>query len=669
MTIRKLLIANRGEIACRIARTARELGIQPVGIHSDADASARHVREIAQSVSIGGTHASESYLDIKKVINAALSVDADAIHPGYGFLSENPEFAEQVEKAGLIFVGPTPDTLRRFGDKASAKDAAIAADVPVIAGGDTAYTDPTEIRAIIEKVSLPVLLKASAGGGGRGQRLVTSLQSLDEDIEAALREAESAFGTSALLVEKQITDARHIEIQIAGDGTGNVIHLYERDCTLQRRHQKIIEEAPAAGLDRALLSKIAEDAVRLGKKLNYRGLGTVEFLVTNQGYYFLEVNPRLQVEHPVTEMVTGTDLVALQLSIANGTGLGLQQQDIKLAGHAIETRLYAEDPDFNFAPSTGKIETLHFPNFIRLETGVDAKDEITPYYDPMIAKLISYGGTRDQAFDIMGAALDQSAIKGLKTNLSFLKNLCDLPQVRSLAFHTRYIDEQLEDILKAPEVKNTRVKQAALAGLIWCQQKRQNSGTWSHLSGWRLSASKSEYKSGPQILAQDEDTVFDISLSEQGLDGLYQITIDDGQIFDIRILKIEGQIWQLECNGETLSVSAKFAETSLTLGVNEDTRIFSISEKIGARSSAETADNEILSPLTGSIIKILIPNGQTAEAGETLLLMESMKMEIPIKAAMSGTMTNLSIEEGAMVDRGQVLAIIDPAPTQEAADV
>ncbi|MCG8493703.1 MAG: ATP-grasp domain-containing protein, partial [Sneathiellales bacterium] len=665
----KLLIANRGEIACRIARTARQQGIQPIAIHSDADATAHHVREIGLSVPLCGTTAAESYLDIKKVIDVALSEGADAVHPGYGFLSENPDFAERAEKAGLIFVGPTPGTLRRFGDKAQAKEAAIAANISVISGGDGAYTDPEKIRSVIETISLPVLLKASAGGGGRGQRLVTSMQNLDEDIEAALREAESAFGTSALLVEKQITGARHIEIQIAGDGAGNVLHFYERDCTLQRRHQKVIEEAPAAGLDRAFLDRIADDAVRLGKELNYRGLGTVEFLVSKDKYYFLEVNPRLQVEHPVTEEVTGIDLVALQLSIANGLGLGLEQEEIRLSGHAIESRLYAEDPDFNFAPSTGKIKNLHFPDFIRLETGVDIGDEITPFYDPMIAKLISYGDTRDQALDVMSAALDQSAIKGLQTNLSFLKSLCDFPEIRSMTFHTRFIDQQLEEIQKSKDVQSEQERLAALAGLIWCRRNAQKPGTWSHLSGWRLSASKTKYVSGPQILVEENGAAMTVTLSEPGFDGRHQVTINDEETFNIRLLDINTQVWRLECNDTKLAIEVEFMDTTVTLKLNGATRIFAISEEADTLSSAELADNEILSPLTGSIIKILVPDGQLARAGETLFLMESMKMEIPIKAAMSGTMTNLSIEEGAMVDRGQVLATIETAPAQEAANV
>jgi len=379
MHIKTLLIANRGEIACRIARTARANGITPVGVHSEADANALHVREIGHSVLIGAGPASESYLKIDAVIEAAKRVGADAIHPGYGFLAENPDFANAVEAAGMVFVGPTAETLDRFGDKASAKEAAIAAKVPVVSGVSGAKSDPEEIASAVREMGFPVLLKAVGGGGGRGQRLVETDATLMQDIEGALREAKSTFGSEGMLLERFLPEARHVEVQIAGDGKGHVVHLFERDCTLQRRHQKVIEEAPAYGLPRDLLDQIASDAVRLGESLNYRGLGTVEFLVTGNEYFFLEVNPRIQVEHPVTEAITGLDLVALHLRIAQGAGLGLSQSDITCTGHAIEARLYAEDPANQFAPSTGTITTLSLPEGIRIDNGVEAGDEVSPF--------------------------------------------------------------------------------------------------------------------------------------------------------------------------------------------------------------------------------------------------------------------------------------------------
>ncbi|MBW4963665.1 acetyl/propionyl/methylcrotonyl-CoA carboxylase subunit alpha, partial [Sulfitobacter sp. CW3] len=413
MKINTLLIANRGEIACRIARTARAQGITPVGVHSEADANALHVREIGRSILIGAGPASESYLRIDAVLDAARQVGADAIHPGYGFLAENPDFANAVEAAGMIFVGPTAETLDRFGDKASAKDAAIAAGVPVVSGASGAKSDPAEIAAAVREMGFPVLLKAVGGGGGRGQRLVETENTLVQDIEGALREAKSTFGSEGMLLERFLPAARHVEVQIAGDGAGHVVHLFERDCTLQRRHQKVIEEAPAWGLPRTLLDQIATDAVKLGESLNYRGLGTVEFLVAGDNYFFLEVNPRIQVEHPVTEAITGLDLVAMHLRIAQGAGLGITQGDITCTGHAVEARLYAEDPANNFAPSTGKITTLSLPKGIRIDSGVETGDEVSPFYDPMIAKLIVHAVDRETALARLAEALDHTIVAGV----------------------------------------------------------------------------------------------------------------------------------------------------------------------------------------------------------------------------------------------------------------
>ncbi|MFC6762786.1 acetyl/propionyl/methylcrotonyl-CoA carboxylase subunit alpha [Sulfitobacter porphyrae] len=456
MKIKTLLIANRGEIACRIARTARGSGITPVGVHSEADANALHVREIGQSVCIGAGPASESYLKIDAVVAAAKSVGADAIHPGYGFLAENSDFARAVEAAGMIFMGPTPDTLDRFGDKASAKEAAVTASVPVISGAEGARSDPQEIADEVRAMGLPVLLKAVGGGGGRGQRLVTDEATLVEDIEGALREAKSTFGSEGLLLERFLPEARHVEVQIAGDGKGHVVHLFERDCTLQRRHQKVIEEAPAWGLPRTLLDDIAHDAVRLGETLDYRGLGTVEFLVAGDEYFFLEVNPRIQVEHPVTEAITGLDLVALHLRIAEGAGLGLMQDDLKINGHAVEARLYAEDPAMQFAPSTGTLTTLSLPEGLRIDSGVEEGDAVTPFYDPMIAKLIVHAPDRETALARLATALDHVAVEGVQTNRAFLKALARNPEFEQMQVHTRWIDGRL-DALTSPRPCAPRV--------------------------------------------------------------------------------------------------------------------------------------------------------------------------------------------------------------------
>ncbi|MEO7335736.1 MAG: biotin carboxylase N-terminal domain-containing protein, partial [Caldimonas sp.] len=371
--MKKLLIANRGEIACRIARTVRRLGLAVATIHSSADRSALHVREIGESIEVGGAAAAESYLSIDAVLKAAIRVGADALHPGYGFLSENAAFARAVESAGLVFIGPRPETIERLGGKANAKREAIRLGLPVIEGGDLAMSDPAAVAAQVRRMVLPVLLKAVAGGGGRGMAVIDSFDGLEGRIESAMREATQSFGSGDLIVERYLPRVRHIEVQVAGDGRGAAIHLFERECTLQRRHQKVIEEAPSAGLPPALVEAMRTDACRLAAAVSYRGLGTVEFIAAQGAHHFLEVNPRLQVEHPVTEAITGLDLVELQLRIAGEGRLPLVQADVRCIGHAFEARLCAEDPAAGFLPATGRVELARFPGPpLRVEAGIES---------------------------------------------------------------------------------------------------------------------------------------------------------------------------------------------------------------------------------------------------------------------------------------------------------
>ncbi len=418
----RILIANRSEIACRIARTCRRLGVAVSGVHSAADADALHVRAIGASIQIGGAPASESYLRIDAIIDAARATDAEAIHPGFGFLAENAAFARAVEAAGLVFIGPRPETIERLGDKASAKQEAVSAGVPTIPGSRIPSRDAAEIERIVRDLGLPVMLKAAAGGGGKGMRAISSFGGLRDEIESAMREAVSAFGDAGLIVEKLVERGRHIEVQIAGDGRGNVVHLYERECSLQRRHQKLIEEAPAANLPAGLREHILADALRLGQRLNYLGVGTVEFIVCGGDHYFLEVNPRLQVEHPVTEMITGIDIVETMLRIASGAGLPFAQRDVVIKGHAIEARVCAEDPADNFMPSTGTLSYVRFPaGDVRVETGIESGSEVTPYYDSMLAKLIAHADSRSEALDKLSRALAETSIFGVVTNRDFLR--------------------------------------------------------------------------------------------------------------------------------------------------------------------------------------------------------------------------------------------------------
>lgn len=441
---KKILIANRGEIACRIARTCQRLGVAVAGVHSSADADALHVKTIGESIEIGGAAASDSYLRIDAVIAAAKATDAQAIHPGFGFLAENAAFARAVEDAGLVFIGPTPDVIERLGDKASAKHEAEAANVPIVPGSKTPSEDAAEIARIVQDVGLPVMLKAAAGGGGKGMRAVSSFDGLESEIEAAMREAKNSFGYAGLIVEKLVEHGRHIEVQIVGDGKGNVIHLFERECSLQRRHQKIIEEAPAANLPAALRDRIAADAVRLGRRLNYRGVGTVEFILRGDTYYFLEVNPRLQVEHPVTEMITDIDLVLEQIRIAAGGDLPCTQDEVNIIGHAIECRINAENPE-TFRPSPGTITQYHPPGGlgVRIDSAVYQGYKIPPYYDSLVGKLIVHGKNRPECLMRLRRALDEIVVDGVETTLPLFRKLAREQDMIEGDYHIHWLEQYL----------------------------------------------------------------------------------------------------------------------------------------------------------------------------------------------------------------------------------
>jgi 3-methylcrotonyl-CoA carboxylase alpha subunit len=441
---KKILIANRGEIACRIARTCRRLGVAVAGVHSAADRDALHVRQIGESVEIGGAPAAESYLRIDAVIAAAKAVGAEAIHPGFGFLAENAAFARAVEAAGLVFIGPTAEIIERLGDKAAAKREAKAAKVPIVPGSASPSVDPAEIAAMVREIGLPVMLKAAAGGGGKGMRGITRFDGLGLEIESAMREAKNSFGDAGLIVEKLIERGRHIEIQIAGDGQGRVVHLFERECTLQRRHQKVIEEAPAANLSASMRDRMAADAVRLGQRLKYRGVGTVEFIVGADNYHFLEVNPRLQVEHPVTEFTSGIDIVKTQIMVAAGERLPFTQRQIEMRGHAIECRINAEDA-YKFTPSPGRITMWHPPGGpgVRVDSHIYTNYFVPPNYDSMIGKIIVHGDTREQALARMRTALSETVVEGIQTNIPLHRELMVDAKFMSGGTNIHYLEEWL----------------------------------------------------------------------------------------------------------------------------------------------------------------------------------------------------------------------------------
>ncbi|HSN32976.1 MAG TPA: biotin carboxylase N-terminal domain-containing protein, partial [Ideonella sp.] len=488
----KVLIANRGEIALRIARTCRRLGLAVATVHSDADRDAPHVREIGQSVRLGPAPARTSYLDIARVVRAAQQVGADAVHPGYGFLSENAAFADALAAAGIGFVGPSAQVLREFGDKATAKRLARAAGVPVLPGADEASADAGEVAARVAALGYPVVLKAAAGGGGKGIRVLHGPDGLGDAIAGAMREGLSAFGDAALLVERYLPHGRHVEVQILGDGRGGVLHLGERECSLQRRHQKVVEEAPALALPAGLRERLLEAALALGRQVRYRALGTVEFLVAGDAFHFLEVNPRLQVEHPVTEAVTGFDLVELQLRAAAGEPLLLAQADVRCTGHAIEARVYAEDPARGLVPGTGTLHHVELPcDAARVECGVESGSVVTPHYDPLLAKLIVHGATRAEAIGRLREALARSRLCGVAHNLALLEALFSRPEVVDAVPDTGTLDALLDRL--APAAASWRAQAPHVLAAAALQDARRDdprepASSWRAFTHWRLGA-------------------------------------------------------------------------------------------------------------------------------------------------------------------------------------
>jgi 3-methylcrotonyl-CoA carboxylase alpha subunit len=660
---KKILIANRGEIACRIARTCRRLGVEVAGVHSVADRDALHVKEIGESIEIGGAPASESYLRMDAVIAAAQATGAQAIHPGFGFLAENAAFARAVEAAGLVFIGPTPEVIDRLGDKAAAKQEAKAAGVPTVPGSETPSENRAELAALVRRIGLPVMLKAAAGGGGKGMRAIASFDGLDDEIDAAMREAKSSFGNAGLIVEKLIERGRHIELQIVGDGTGHVIHLFERECTLQRRHQKLIEEAPAANLGVELRERMAADAVRLGQRLKYRGVGTVEFIVGADDYYFLEVNPRLQVEHPVTEMITGLDIVELMLRIASGEGLPLAQGDVRMNGHAVEARICAEDPAAGFLPSTGRLAQVSFPtDGVRVETGIESGMEITPYYDPMLAKLITHAATRDEALDRLRQALDATAVFGVTTNCDFLKRLIALPQTRNATFHTRLIDEQI-DSWNLREAQQT-TEALALVAYHWLYQQRRAGGEhnpwlgWGG-SGWQMSVGDEGLAAVPSLHVESQGGSAEIRFAPLQADGSMLVGVGD-QRLRVALQATGGDTFLAIVDARREAVRLHQDGDMLYLHDRRGSHAFKAVPYLSYISSAAQASGELKAPMMGLILKVNVAVGERVEKGSVVALLESMKMEMRISAECGGTVASIHCLAGQTVERNAVVVVITP---------
>ncbi|WRH77237.1 MAG: acetyl/propionyl/methylcrotonyl-CoA carboxylase subunit alpha [Sphingobium sp.] len=616
--IQSLLIANRGEIACRIIRTARAMGIRTVAVYSDADAEALHVRMADDAVHIGPSPARDSYLVGPRIIAAAKAAGADAIHPGYGFLSENAEFAQSVIDAGLNWVGPDPASITAMGLKDAAKQLMQQAGVPVTPGYMGTNQDPGFLAIQADAVGYPVLIKAVAGGGGKGMRLVEWPEDFADALASCRREATSSFGNDHVLIEKYIQRPRHIEVQIFGDRHGNIVHLFERDCSLQRRHQKVIEEAPAPGMDAATREALCAAAVRAARAVNYVGAGTVEFIADASAglradrIWFMEMNTRLQVEHPVTEAITGVDLVEWQLRVASGEVLPMTQDDLAINGWAVEARLYAEDPEKGFLPSIGVLEHLILPDHLRVDSGVVQGGTVSPFYDPMIAKLIAHGATRGEAISRLEAGLDDSEIWPVRTNAGFLSQLMQHPDFLSGDVDTGLIGRDGEALVMPPEAEAEELVEVA-ANLA----SAAGQGPWSAALGFRLNAD-------PHAIVRLRD--------------------DRGTLFEVPVTEVNATAPA----HDVLVFTAGFA------------RRYTLDRHESAHGGV-AGDGTILSPMPGRIIGVDVIVGQAVTRGQKLLTLEAMKMEHTLTAPFDGVVAELNAEAGAQVQVDALLARIEDA--------
>ncbi|MDP6708034.1 MAG: biotin carboxylase N-terminal domain-containing protein [Alphaproteobacteria bacterium] len=658
--ISKLLIANRGDSAIRIARTCRRLGLAMAGVHSESDARAAHVRAMPESVAIGPAPAAESYLDIDAILGAARAVSADAVHPGIGFLSESAEFAAAVEKAGLVFVGPRPETLATFADKLAAKAEARAAGLPVLDGDTDASADPAALVAMVRALPLPVALKAVAGGGGRSIRRLASEDGLEEQIASALREAESAFGRPELLVERFLPQARHLEVQLLGDGDGHVVHLYDRECSLQRRYQKIVEEAPVAGVPEPVREAIWAAACRLGERTRLRGLATVEFLYDGEDFFFLEVNPRLQVEHTVTEEVTGLDLVELQLRVAKGAQLGLAQDQVAIIGHAIQARLYAEDPENDFLPTSGVVHRIDFPaNDVRVDAAISAGETVGHHYDPLLAKLIAAGADRGPALHRLRAALGQSAILGLETNLAFLRGIVGHADVISGDVDTGWIDRHITALPR--QADSVGALAFAMAGCLWLRGQRQREESdpwqsWSGFTGWRLGRAEPRPTRKPSLTVRIGPELAEIAFAPIAADGRLVVAVN-GECLALTVEEQAAGAYLVETDTKVIAVRSLGDGDAIYL----DGPFGSLTARVArfvdeAAAVGGAVEGRLLAPVMGQVTKINVGVGDRVSAGDILIVQESMKMELRLAAPCDGVVAALACAEGDMVERHGLLA-------------
>ncbi|KMO34071.1 carbamoyl-phosphate synthase subunit L [Methylobacterium tarhaniae] len=636
MTTRRLasvLVANRGEIACRVIRTAKRLGMRTIAVYSEADRDALHVALADDAHLIGPAPAPDSYLRIDRILEAARATGAECIHPGYGFLSERPDFAEACAEAGIVFVGPPASAIRAMGLKDAAKALVAAAGVPVVPGYHGARQDPDFLAAEAAAIGYPVLIKAVAGGGGKGMRRVEGPEGFSDALASAQREAQNAFGDPRVLVEKYVLSPRHVEIQVFCDAHGNAVHLFERDCSLQRRHQKVIEEAPAPGMPEAVRAAMGRAAVEAAKAVGYVGAGTVEFIADGRdglrpdGFWFMEMNTRLQVEHPVTEAITGHDLVEWQFRVASGETLPADQAGLAIHGHAVEARLYAEDPDHGFLPSTGPLRALQLPEGegVRVDTGVRAGDRVTPFYDPMIAKVIAHGATRDEALDRLAEALGRTLVAGPKTNVAFLKALAEAPDFREGRFDTGFIDRDLS-LLTAPSPHRDAAIRAGIRALVARDGSARSGSPWDAADGFQLGEARRQVL--PFVL--------------------------DGEPAEA--------VLSWGASGPTVEYGAACPEPASLAVIDAPNGVLVLA---GGRQIALAPPDPfavdldhidqggtIKAPMHGRLVAVLVAPGDRVVRGQRLAVVEAMKMEHALTAPSDGTVAEVAAEAGQQVAEG-----------------
>ncbi|HEX3749587.1 MAG TPA: biotin carboxylase N-terminal domain-containing protein [Streptosporangiaceae bacterium] len=664
MTFRSVLVANRGEIAVRVLRSARDAGLRTVAVYSDADLSAPHVRAADVAVRIGPAPAAESYLSIPALIDAARRTGAEAVHPGYGFLSERAGFARACADAGLVFIGPPAEVIEVMGRKDRARRIAVEADVPVVPAieetdGDDPAGDTGLARRAEAEVGFPLLVKAAAGGGGKGMRIVREAAALPEALAAARREARSAFGDGTLLIERYVEHGRHIEVQVLADQHGHVLHLFERDCSVQRRHQKVLEEAPASTISAAVRERLTSAAVRLARAVGYVNAGTVEFLASGEDVYFLEMNTRLQVEHPVTELITGHDLVALQLQVAQGEELPLRQEDLTVSGHAIEARVYAEDPGQGFLPQAGTASVVRWPARARVDAALEPGSEVGTWYDPMLAKIIVGGPTREAARTALVAALDDTAILGLTTNVGFLRRLAGSPEYRDAAIDTAWLDRNPGSF--PPD--GGEVARVAAAWLVASEavEPRGARDPFGSGDGWRMGG-----PAAPVVVQLGNG------------DDLFWMNID---VSAGTVSEGERGWWvrpaaeapgtgptrhRLEIDGTAHVFEAEVGPREVTVGYQGQAYVFFRADGSSTGGgSAAASDGLVTAPMPGTMLAVRVGAGQDVTAGEILGVLEAMKMELSLTAPHDGTVTEVGAKAGDRVALGQQIFLVAPAAEQE----